>query len=113
MINYAAWGLRAREAARPHMSRVAKVRRSLARLDRYALEAIAEAAISMLDEMSDPDEDCCTAGDDGCGLFMGGELRGAHWGSHWEGGGVDSPIPSYGDDQRDLMGPFGVAFRVE
>jgi len=113
MKYYDTWEERAREAARPHMATVAKARRSLARLDRFALEAVAEAAIAILDEMSDPDEDCCAAGDDGCGIFWGGELRGPHWGSHWEGGEFDSPVHNYGDDQREIMGPFGVAFRVE
>ena len=81
MNYYDSWERRAREAAKPQLARVAKVRRSLARLDREALEAVAEAAIALLDETSDTDEDCCLAGDDGCGAFWGGDKRGLHWGS--------------------------------
>lgn len=113
MNYYDSWERRAREAARPHMAKVAKARRSLSRLDRDALEAVAEAAIAMLDEMSDPDEDCCPAGDDGCGAFWGGDHRGKHWGSQWEGEADIAPVANYGDDQREILGRFGVAFRVD
>lgn len=113
MSYYDTWERRAREAARPHKARVAKARRSLARLDRDALEAIAEAAIAMLDEMTDPDADCCLAGDDGCGAFWAGEHFGMQWGSQWEGEADIAHAPEYGADQREIMGRFGVAFRVD
>lgn len=113
MSYYDTWEKRAREAAAPHSAKVAKARRSLARLDRAGLEAVAEAAIAMLDEMSDPDEDRCLAGDDGCGSFHGGELGGVHWGSLWEDEPDVGQAPEYGDDQREIMGRFGVAFRAD
>jgi hypothetical protein len=107
------WERRAREAAKPHLAKVAKARRSLARLDQTALEAIAEAAIGLLDEMRDPDEDHCLAGDDGCGAFWGGQRGGMLWGSDWEGDADIGLVGDYGEDQRDILGPFGVSFRVD
>jgi len=107
------WERRAREAAKPHFAKVAEARRSLARLDAAALEAVAEAAIGLLDELRDPDEDHCLAGDDGCGAFCGGELGGTQWGSEWEGEADISNAPEYGADQREIMGRFDVAFRVD
>lgn len=70
-MNYYApsWEDRARDAATPHLQNVANAKQSLLTLNRDALEAIAEAAITLLDEMSDPDEDHCLAGDDGCGRY--------------------------------------------
>lgn len=70
-------------------------KKALKRLDKDALEIVAEAVIALLDEMSDPDEDCCLAGDDGCGVFYRDGIP--LWGSHDEAGG--SIIPQYGIDQ--------------
>ncbi|MBX9897889.1 MAG: hypothetical protein K2Y17_08335 [Qipengyuania sp.] len=108
-----AWERRAQEAAKPHIAKVARARRSLARLDPAALEAVAEAAIGLLDEASDPDADHCLAGDDGCGAFFGGEHRGWHWGSQWESEADIGHAPEYATDQREIMGRWGVAFRVD
>lgn len=113
MIFIETWEQRARAAGKPHFARLAKARRSLARLDKEALEVIAEAAIGLLDEMSDPDEDHCLAGDDGCGLFVGGQVGGVCWGSDWEGEADRAPVARYATDQREILGPFGVAFRVD
>ena len=113
MSYYDTWERRARDAAKAQLAKVATVRRLLLRLDRDALEAVAEAAIAILDETSDPDEDHCLAGDDGCGVFFGGDQRGRHWGSQWEGEADIAHAPEYGTDQRELMGYFGVAFRVD
>jgi hypothetical protein len=95
------------------MAKVAKAKQSLKKLDRNALEAIAEAAIALLDELSDPDEDHCLAGDDGCGRFWAGEHSGWHWGSQWDCEADVSRAPEYGTDQREIMGPLGVAHRVD
>ena len=113
MTYYDTWERRAREAAKPQLARVTKARGSLVRLDRAALEAVAEAAIAMLDEMLDQDEDCCLAGDDGCGSFCGGDRGGVQWGSQWEGEADIAPVADYGDDQREIMGRFGVMFRAD
>lgn len=107
------WEDRAREAAKPQMANVVKARRTLSKLDKTALEAVAEAAITLLDEMSDPDEDHCLAGDDGCGRYWSGERGGWFWGSEWEGAADLCHAPEYGTDQREIMGRFGVAYRVE
>ena len=113
MNYYDTWERRARDTAKPHLAKVAKARRSLARLDPAALEAVAEAAIGLLDELRDPDEDHCLAGDDGCGAFIGGDRRGVRWGSEWEGEADIAHAPEYGTDQREIMGRFGVAFRAD
>lgn len=113
MSYYDTWERRTRDAAKPHLAKVAKARRSLARLDPAALEAVAEAAIGLLDELNDPDGDCCPAGDDGCGRFCGGDRGGVHWGSQWEGEADIAPVADYADDQREIMGRFGVAFHVD
>lgn len=78
----------------------------LQRLPRHEVEFIAEVAIAALDhadgdpdlEDDDPaedaDEDCCEAGDDGCGPHY---REGVHWGTWEEEGGT--LVPSYGVDQ--------------
>ena len=113
MSYYDTWERRARDASKPHLAKVVKARRSLARLDPAALEAVAEAAIGLLDELRDPDEDHCLAGDDGCGALIGGDRSGVRWGSEWEGEAEIAHAPEYGTDQREIMGPFGVAFRAD
>lgn len=113
MIYITTWEQRARAAGKPHFARLAKARQSLARLDKDALEVIAEAAIGLLDEMSDPDEDHCLAGDDGCGLFVGGQVGGAHWGSDLEGQADRLPAPKYGLDQREILVQFGQDYRID
>ena len=79
---------------------VAKARRALAGLDQAVLDAIAEAAISILDEMVDPDEDQCQAGDDGCGpVWIAGV--GMFWGSD---NNQTTPVkPDYDVDQRLII----------
>lgn len=78
---------------------------------RPALEGAVEALIGLLDRIDgdsdmenyDPDEedddpDFCTAGDDGCGIFV---LMGeTYWGSQWDEQGK---VPDYGDDQRVIV----------
>ena len=113
MSYYDTWERRAIDAAKPHLAKVVKARRSLARLDPAALEAVAEAAIALLDELRDPDEDHCLAGDDGCGAVIGGGGREVRWGSEWEGAADIDHSPEYGTDQREIMGRFGVAFRAD
>lgn len=50
------WSSRSAFAALPHLSRVASARRVMGQMDDDALEAIAEAAIGLLDERAgDPD----------------------------------------------------------
>lgn len=95
-----------------HDNRVSMARRALARLGDAELAAIAEAAIDLLDERHDPDEDLCPAGDDGCGPFIGAPGRGESWGSVWEGLADIALIPDYGPDQRIGRTPYGT-YRVE
>jgi hypothetical protein len=57
------WEGRAKAAARSQEAAIAKVRKSLARLDRSTLEAVAEAAIRILDERQG-DVDLEDGGDD-------------------------------------------------
>ncbi len=104
---------RALDGDRPHRARTALARLYLDQLDDKALEAIAETAIAILDERRDPDEDSCQAGDDGCGLFYGGDKGGIHWGSHDEGQADIAPVANYGIDQRELLVGGGVAFRYD
>jgi hypothetical protein len=97
------WEERAAEAAMHGIALTARAREALATLDAFALEAIAEAAIGLLDERRDPDEDCCEAGDDGCGLVCLGDGR-IGWGA-WQ----DEPFEvaqtlDYAIDQRELPG---------
>jgi len=64
-----------RTQTQAHVTNVAIATNALAQLDRPSLEAIAEAAIGLLDELSDPDEDRCLACDDlgtGPAAGMGG-----------------------------------------
>lgn len=112
MSYFATWEQRAHENSKPHAARVSKARTALCGLDPEALEAIAEAAIGLLDELSDPDEDHCLAGDEGCGPFVGGQVGGVHWGSQAD---IEIELAStakYGIDQREIMGRFGVTLRV-
>jgi hypothetical protein len=73
-------------------------------LSRHELEDVVERLIEELDRRDgDPDleleEDCCAAGDDGCGhVKQHGQVL---WGSAWDDQGV--VIPRYGLDQS--LGP--------
>lgn len=104
MHMYDTWERRAERAAKPYEAKVAKARKMLGRLDRFELEAVAEAAIGMLDDMSDTDEDFCLAGDDGCGPFVNG--NGVEWGSVFEGEVEHAHQVADVIDQRQLEGPY-------
>jgi hypothetical protein len=106
------WETRAAERAAIHEAAVAEARKALANFDREELEAVADAAIHLLDEMSDPDEDQCAAGDDGCGSFMRGDGK-VYRGSLQEGEADLLQPARYGDDQREILGMHGVAWRVD
>jgi len=77
---------------------------SLPMLTRHELEDVVERLIDELDRRDgdlerEPEEDYCTAGDDGCGPIRShGHV---HWGSEWDEQGVVTP--RYGLDQS--LGP--------
>jgi alkanesulfonate monooxygenase SsuD/methylene tetrahydromethanopterin reductase-like flavin-dependent oxidoreductase (luciferase family) len=112
MFIVSTWERRAQQAERLHQARVALARSMLARLTQDSLAAVAEAAIGMMDDYSDPDEDHCLAGDDGCGAIICGGAGGVFWGSSDEAG-TEYPIADYGLDQREILRPFGQVFRVD
>lgn len=101
------WERRAQQADRLHQARVFLARSMLARLPHDALEAIAEAAIGILDDHTDPDEDHCLAGDDSCDAFIGGSMGGVHWGSAQDAEVDHAPPAEYGLDQREILLPCG------
>lgn len=100
MIYGGTWEQRAARAVMPHEALTGQARALLAGLDPFALAAIADAVIGLLDELRDPDEDQCEAGDDGCGVVAVGNGAGLMWGA----GGEDCPettfTAEYGLDQR-------------
>ena len=113
MMDRNRWERLAAERAAPQQARFVKARVALARLDVQSLEAVTEAAIDLFDERCDSDEDHCLAGDDGCGLFVGGQTGGRWWGSDYEGEAEISGVPNYGEDQREILGAFATKYVVD
>lgn len=107
MFSTSTWEDREKKAAAPHLAKIVRARLALDGLNEFDLEAIAEAAISLLDERRDPDEDHCLAGDEGCGQFHGGQRGGLHWGSSWD---EASEVLEYGIDQREILPSSSLAF---
>lgn len=99
-ISGSTWEQRAARAAQPHEALTGQARALLASLDPFALEAIAEAAIGLLDDLRDPDEDRCEAGDDGCGIVAVGNGAGLSWGAQWDEVPETTFSVEYGIDQR-------------
>lgn len=63
---------------------VALIGQAIRKLTRHELEAVTERLIERLDEIDgdvdlEPEEDCCSAGDDGCGPIIRHGV--VHWGS--------------------------------
>lgn len=102
---------KAERQARPHLARIALAKVTLAQLADDELEAIAEAAISILDERHDPDEDRCTASDDGCGPGFYPETGpGIYFYGEDEPEGEQA---EFGFDQRLVVFPSGAVCSVD
>lgn len=74
-------------AARFSTLPLALIAQAIPKLSRHDLESLTERLIDRLDEIDgdpdlEPDDDCCEAGDDGCGpIIRNGQT---HWGSERE-----------------------------
>ena len=84
---------------------IALIGQAIRKLTRHELEAVTERLIERLDEIDgdvdlEPEEDCCAAGDDGCGpVIVHGHTQ---WGSHYDETRHLRKC-NYADDQRLIV----------